>query len=142
VGLLQRHREEVTERQLELVREAYRSTRAWELQPVKELLASGVPGREAAWDVVRGVFFSRRQRADDLPRDLFRLPPHWEITDFEIHQVTSKHDAIFVVGACRCRPKGSWDVVRLPFLHVWHLRDGRAARVENRFNLVEVRRAA
>ena len=44
MGLRHRHREEVSEHQLELVRDAYRFMGAWELRPVRELLASGVPG--------------------------------------------------------------------------------------------------
>ena len=51
--LLHRHREEVSEHQLELVRDAYRFIQAWELRPVRELLSSGVPGGEAAFCVIR-----------------------------------------------------------------------------------------
>jgi hypothetical protein len=144
VGLLSRHREEVSEHQVDLVRDAYRSTRAWEISPVRELLASGVPGREAAWCVTRGVHSRRCQETDDLPRALFSLavPPHWEITGFEIRQFSPRNETILVLGLCRCRPKGSWDVVSVPFLHLWRVRDGRLTGVQSSFDAVELRRVA
>ena len=47
-----------------------------------------------------------------------------------------------MLGLCRCRPKGSWEVVTVPFLHLWQLRDGRLSRVESSFDAVELRRVA
>jgi hypothetical protein len=144
VGLLHRHREEVGEHQVELVRDAYRSTRAWELSPVKELLAGGVPGHEAAWCVVRGGYSRSCREIDDLPGALFSLaiPSHWEITGFEIRQLTPNHGTILVLGLCRCRPKGSWEVVEVPFLHQWRLHDGKLSGVLSSFDAVELRRVA
>ena len=144
MGLLHRHREEVSEHQVELVRSAYRSTRAWELSPVRELLATGVPGHEAAWCVVRGGYSSSCQATEDLSRELFSLaiPWHWEITGFDVRQLTPSHETILVLGLCRCRPKGSWEVVEVPFLHKWRLRDGRLSGVMSSFDAVELRRVA
>ncbi len=72
MGLLRRHREEVTERHVELVRDAYRSTRAWEMRPVRELLASGVAGREAALVRDPGLSPAAASEADDLVREPVR----------------------------------------------------------------------
>jgi ketosteroid isomerase-like protein len=144
MGLLRRHREEITEHQIELVRSAYQSTRAWEMQPIRELLASGIPGHESAWCVLRGAYARACREADDLARELFSLsvPARWEITAFEIRRLTLGSDRIVVVGVCRCRPRGGLEVVRLPFLHIWHIRDGRVARLVSSLDAVELRRAA
>jgi ketosteroid isomerase-like protein len=144
VGLLSRHREEVTEHQIELVRDAYQVARAWEMRPVRELLASGIPGHEAAWCVMRGIYSRGCQEVDDLVRDLFSMsvPRSWEIAGLEIRKVTHSHDRIVVLGVCRCRPRGGRDDVRLPFLHVWHVRDGRVTRLVSSLDAVELRRAA
>ena len=142
--LLRRHREEVTKNQIELVRSAYRATRAWEMRPVRELLASGIPGHEAVWCVVRGLYSRGCQDVDDLVSDLFSLsvPRSWEIAGLEVRELTHRHDRIIVVGMCRCRPNGGVDVVHLPFLHVWHVHDGRVTRLVSSLDAVELRRAA
>lgn len=144
MGLPHRHREEVSERQVELVRDAYRSTRAWELSPVRELLASGTPGREATWCVVRGAYTRSCQQTEDLSRGLFSLsiPAHWEITGFEIRRLTPRHGTVLVLGLCHCRPRGSWEGVSVPFLHLWHVRDGELSGVVSSFDAVELRRVA
>jgi hypothetical protein len=144
MGLLHRHLEEFSQRQVELVRDAYRSTRAWELSPVGELLAGGMPEHEAAWCVVHGAYSRGCQATADLSRELFSLaiPWHREITGFEIRQLTPSHETVLVLGLCRCRPKGSWEVVEVPFLHQWRLRDGRLTAVLSQFDAVELRRVA
>jgi hypothetical protein len=144
VGLLRRRREEVTEHHVELVRDAYQSPRAWEMRPVRELLASDVPGREAAWCVMRGVLSSSCQETDDLARELVTLsvPPRWEVTKVAVHKLTPSRDRIVVVGAISCRPKGSRDAINLPFLHIWYIRDSRLKRVVSSLDSTEVRRAA
>jgi hypothetical protein len=138
--LLRRRRREVGEREVELVRDAYRHTRAWEMQPVRELLASGVPGRPAEWHVFRGLVYSTSDKAGDLPRDLFGLSPNWQIDRFEIRQAISSRTAITMVGACHCRNRDTGEARKVPFLHVWRLRNGRVDRVESRLNNVELRR--
>ena len=70
------------------------------------------------------------------------MPSHWEITGFEIRQFSTRHETILVLGICRCRPKGSWDVVNVPFLHLWRVRDGRLSGVQSSFDAVELRRIA
>jgi hypothetical protein len=144
VGLLHRRREEVTEHHVELVRDAYRSPRAWEMRPVRELLASDVPGRESAWCVTRGVLSSSCEETDDLARELVTrsVPAHWEITGVDVHKLTPSHDRIVVVGAITCRPRGSSDSIKLPFLHIWYIRDSRLKRVVSSLDSTEVRRAA
>jgi hypothetical protein len=145
MGLLRRRREEVTEHHVELVRDAYERPRAWEMRPVRELFASGVPGQEAAWCVIRGILPGGCHETDDLARELVvrSVPAHWEITRLDIHKLTSSRDRIVVVGTMSCRPKGHGaEPIKMPFLHIWHIRDDRVTRVESSLNSVELRRAA
>ena len=145
VRLLRQRREEVTEHHLELVRDAYERPRAWEMRPVRELLASGVPGHEAAWCVARGILPGGCRETDDLANELVAksVPAHWEITRLDIHKLTSSRDRIVVVGTMSCRPKGRGaEPIKMPFLHIWHIRDNRATRVESSLNSVELRRTA
>jgi len=135
----------VTEHHLELVRDAYERPRAWEMRPVRELLASGVPGHEAAWCVARGILPGGCRETDDLANELVAksVPAHWEITRLDIHKLTSSRDRIVVVGTMSCRPKGRGaEPIKMPFLHIWHIRDNRATRVESSLNSVELRRTA
>jgi hypothetical protein len=143
VGLLRKRRDEVTEHHVELVRDAYRSPRAWEMRPVRELLKSGVPGREAAWCVVRGVLAKACVETDDLARELVTMsvPGHWEITGVDVRRLTPSRDRIVAVGAITCRPKGGWESVKLPFLHIWYIRDSKLTRVVSSFDSMELRRA-
>ena len=145
VGLLRKRREEVTEHHVELVRDAYERPRAWEVRPVRELLASGVPGREARWCVVRGILPVGCRETDDLAKELVAksVPAHWEITRLDIHQLTSSRDRIVVVGTMSCRPRDHGaEPIKMPFLHIWHIRDNRVRRVESSLNSVELRRVA
>jgi hypothetical protein len=145
MGLLHRRREEVTEHHVELVRDAYERPRAWEMRPVRELFASGVPGHEAAWCVARGILPGGWRETDDLANELVAksVPAHWEITRLDIHKLTSSRDRIVVVGTMSCRPKGHGaEPIKMPFLHIWHIHDNRVTRVESSLNSVELRRAA
>jgi len=49
-----------------------------------------------------------------------------------------------VTGHILCRPRGmrSFDLCRVPFAHVWTLRDGQAVRVRSYLDGIELRREA
>ena len=144
MGLLRKRLEEVTEHHVELVRDAYEWPYAWEMRPVRELFEFAVPGHEAAWCVTRGILPSGCRETDDLARELIvrSVPVRWEITRLDVHKLTASRDRIVVVGTISCRPKGGSETTKMPFLHVWHIRDSRATRVVSQLNSVELRRAA
>jgi hypothetical protein len=57
--------------------------------------------------------------------DLFAgtLPSHWEIIGVDLRKwdlYTRKHRLV-VAGRFRTRPRGTWEVMALPFIHVWNL---------------------
>ena len=47
---------------------------------------------------------------------------------------------VTVQGHLYCRPRGSWDNERLPFLHTWTMCAGRALRFESFLDDLELRR--
>jgi hypothetical protein len=84
-------------------------------------------------------------RASELSnRELFALPPAWEIMRVVARDVTArgtKHgDLVSVGGDLYCRHAGSWDHLRLPFFHLWTMRAGRALRFENLIDDTELTR--
>ncbi len=57
--------------------------------------------------------------------DLFAgmLPVHWEVIGVDLsywHHYRSKARLV-VTGRFRTRPRGTWEVIKLPFIHIWNL---------------------
>jgi hypothetical protein len=83
--------------------------------------------------------------ADELSSDeIFGLPAKWELTKVEVYKLrgrlTKSGDVVKVMGHLHCRPRGSWDSERFPFLHLWTMCAGRALRLESFFDGLELRR--
>jgi hypothetical protein len=81
---------------------------------------------------------------DVVATDLFAgmLPAHWEVTGVELrmwdfYQRTCR---LVVAGRYRTRPRGTWEVMALPFVHIWSLGDGQVQGVFDYFAGIEVRR--
>jgi hypothetical protein len=73
--------------------------------------------------------------------DLFALPVAWEVMRVEPRRLTrQRHGIVAVAGFMYCRPKGSWETMRLPFLHVWTMSAGRALRFQNFLDGIEMER--
>jgi hypothetical protein len=102
---------------------------------------SGVQRRE--WCLVAFGRRLRCLRASELESDdLFALPPTWEITRVVPRHLTRRrHGRVAVTGLLFCRPRGSWEMMQLPFLHVWTLSRGRASRFENFLDGIDLRLA-
>jgi hypothetical protein len=73
--------------------------------------------------------------------DLFALPPTWEVTRIEVRQLAYKRGRVAVTGVMYCRPRGSWENMRLPLLHVWTMCLGKALHFENLLDGIELGRA-
>ncbi|HMK92376.1 MAG TPA: hypothetical protein VK576_05200 [Thermoleophilia bacterium] len=71
--------------------------------------------------------------------DLFVLPPTWEIMRVVPRQIQTRHGTVTVTGFMQCRPKGSWEKIQVPFMHVWTLCRGRVQRFQNLLEGVELR---
>jgi hypothetical protein len=59
----------------------------------------------------------------------------------EVRSVKAKRDVVTVTGFIYCRPRGSWEHVRLPLLHVWTICLDKALRFESLLDGVDLRRA-
>lgn len=57
--------------------------------------------------------------------DLFAgaLPTHWEIIGVDLRQWDhdTRKSRLVVAGRYRTRPRGTWEVMALPFIHIWSL---------------------
>ena len=73
--------------------------------------------------------------------DLFLLPATWEVMRAEVRRLTYKRGVATVSGFMYCRPRGSWENIRVPLLHVWTMCLGKALRFENLLDGLELGRA-
>ena len=73
--------------------------------------------------------------------DLFLLPASWEVMRAEVRRLTYKRGVATVSGLMYCRPRGSWENMRVPLLHVWTMCLGKALRFENLLDGLELVRA-
>ena len=81
---------------------------------------------------------------DVVAMDLFAgmLPSNWEVIGVELrtwdfYQQTCR---LVVAGRYRTRPRGTWEVMALPFIHVWSLGDEQVQGVFDYFAGIELRR--
>jgi hypothetical protein len=76
--------------------------------------------------------------------DLFRggLPSHWEVigVDLRLWDYYENRSRLVVAGRFRTRPRGTWEVVHLPFIHIWSFADGEVEAVFDYMAGIEVRR--
>jgi hypothetical protein len=76
--------------------------------------------------------------------ELFAMPPAWEVMRVTVSRLggrLTKHGEQFdVAGQLFCRPRGTWETMRLPFMHLWTIRAGRVLRFESLLDGIELRR--
>jgi hypothetical protein len=132
---------EVSERDLSLLREGYRAMGLGEARPVRRLFGR-LRDDAARWIVVDLANSGRASPSRDDPvRDLFgSLPDHWELAGVDIAGMRVGGRRVVVTGHFCCRPRRGWDTVRVPFAHVWTLRDGSPQRVYSFLDGAELRR--
>ncbi len=60
---------------------------------------------------------------DVVAMDLFAgaLPSHWEIIGVDLRHwdYYAGKARLVVTGRFRTRPRGTWEVIKLPFIHIW-----------------------
>jgi hypothetical protein len=103
-----------------------------------------VDGDDVRWVVVDLVTSgrpapSREVVAHDL---LGSIPAHWEVVGVETDRWVRRGRSIVVTGHLRVRPRGGWDVVRLPFGHVWRVVGDHVESVRSYLDGIELRRAS
>lgn len=126
-----------------LVGSAYRAIGLGVGEGMLRLFGQG-SGRTTAWFVVDLVSGERGRARAVAAEDLFgSIPGHWEVTRVETAAIRVEDGRVIVTGSILCRPRGvrSFDLVRVPFAHVWTLREGEVVRVLSYLDGVELRRA-
>jgi hypothetical protein len=100
----------------------------------------------AAWVVYElGAFSSRHPAGEVAAMELFGgLPPHFEVIGVEPHtwSMNRRQTRLTVAGHFRVRVRGSWEVLVLPFSHIWDIVGGRVVKVYSLLDGVELRRLA
>jgi hypothetical protein len=99
----------------------------------------------ADWVVYEVGALGRRAASEVVATELFRgLPSHFEVIGVETQIVSRnrRRTRLTVSGRFRVRPRGSWEVLALPFTHIWHIDDGRVVKVVSLMDGVELRRLA
>jgi hypothetical protein len=101
-------------------------------------------GEPADWVVYELGAFGRRHPAGDVvAMELFGgLPSQFELIGVEPRtwSMNRRRTRLTVIGRFRVRPRGSWEVLVLPFTHIWHFPGGRVDRVVSLLDGVELRR--
>jgi len=81
---------------------------------------------------------------DVVAMDLFAggLPSQWEIIGVELRRwdLSEKKSRLVVGGRFRARLRGTWEVMPLPFIHVWSFCDDQVQTVFDYFGGVELKR--
>ena len=103
-------------------------------------------GEHSDWMVYEMGGFGRRHPASDVvAMELFAgLPSHYELIGVQPRTwtVDRRHSRLTVSGHFRVRPRGSWEVVVLPFSHIWNFAGGRVDKVASLLDGIEIRRLA
>lgn len=82
-------------------------------------------------------------RDDILVLNLFSgVPANYELMGVELHswEFHERSSRLVVSGRYRMRPRGAWDIVALPFVHIWSLAGDRVEGAFDYISGVEVRR--
>ena len=87
------------------------------------------------WVVFSMSEFPHEYRAPEVAahRLFGNLPPHFEVlgVNAENWRIDRKRKRLTVSGHYRTRPRGTWDTLTLPFVHVWWIGSGRVERVRS-----------
>jgi len=103
-------------------------------------------GAPAEWVVYELGAFGRHHPASDVvAMELFGgLPSHFEVIGVEPRNwsMNRRQTRLTVIGRYRVRLRGSWEVLVLPFTHIWDIPGGRVEKVASLLDGVELRRLA
>ena len=103
----------------------------------------GEPADWAVYDM--GAFGRSRPAGDVVAMELFGgLPSHFEVIGVELRtwSMNRRRTKLTVIGRYRARVRGTWEVLALPFTHIWHIPSGRVEKVVSVLDAVEIRRLA
>jgi hypothetical protein len=132
----------MADEELERLQDAYGALGPGFPAEARRLFDPDVGADETEWCIKVHGKTSRRLGVSELASsDLFALPPTWEVMRTEVRRLTCKGGVATVTGFLYCRPRGSWENMRLPLLHLWTMRLGKAVRFQNLLDGIELSRA-
>ena len=103
-------------------------------------------GEHAEWVVYQLSAFGRHRPAGEVVAlDLFAgVPSHFDVIGVEPRTwaFNRRRTRLTVTGHFRVRPRGTWEVMVLPFTHIWEFAGGRIDSVVSLLDGVELRRLA
>ena len=130
---------QVTDEELERLRSAYRALGPGFPAAALGLFEPEAGAGEGEWCVKMFGSTARCLNAGALAStDLFALPPSWEVMRTEVRGLARRRSVVTVSGFMYCRPRGTWEKIRVPLLHVWTLSLGKALRFENLLDGIEL----
>jgi ketosteroid isomerase-like protein len=131
----------VDERTLQMMREGYRALGFGASKAVLRLFDQRALGDTAGWIVHELTSMARHSPREVVADDLFRsIPPQWQVIRVEPMRFEPGNGCVIVMGHVRLRLRGTWEVMSVPFAHVWTLAHGRVVRVLSCLDDVEIER--
>jgi hypothetical protein len=131
----------VDEKTLTVLRDGYRSLGFGAPRAVLRLFDQDEPGCEARWIVREVTSTARYQARDVVADDLFgSIPPHWQVVRVVPRRFQERDNRVVVLGHIHCRPRGSWDVMSIPFAHIWTVVRGKVVSVLSYLDGIEIER--
>lgn len=127
---------------IELLTRGYRSLGFGVDSDVLRLFDQRVEGDTVRWVVVEYVSGGRETATREVvAHDLLgSIPQHWEVAGVDTQSWRRQGDTIVVTGHIRVRPRGGWDVLPLPFAHIWKVAGDKVVSVRSYLDGIEVRR--
>ena len=124
---------------VERLREAYRVLGPGFPDAAARLFEPDAGAEGGEWYVkVFGRLVRRLRVGEMTSSDLFALPSTWEVMRAEVRGLKAGRGFVTVSGFMYCRPRGSWEHMRVPLLHVWTMGVGKLLRFENLLDGIEL----
>ena len=128
---------------VELLTRGYRSLGFGASSDVLRLFDQRIEGDTVRWVVVEHV--AERPRDGHArgrrPRPAGQHPAqHWEVAGVDTRSWRRHGGTIVVTGHIRVRPRGGWDVLPVPFAHIWKVAGDKVVSVRSYLDGIEVRR--
>jgi hypothetical protein len=125
--------------EVDRLREAYRGLGPGFPDAAARLFEQDAGAEGGEWYVkVFGRLVRRLRVGDMTSSDLFALPSTWEVMRAEVRGLKAGRGFVTVSGFMYCRPRGSWEHMRVPLLHVWTMGVGKLQRFENLLDGIEL----
>ena len=112
----------------DVLRSGYEAFARGDMDGVKELWADDIRWEGPNAEQLPGG--GTRSGKDDVAGMLGEIAERWERFDVSPDEFIEQGDTVVVLGHSEGKAKDSGAEVKVPFVHVWRMSDGKAARVQ------------